>query len=290
LTRRVVAPLLAPRLPLPVRRKLLTATGVVAPLPRGTRRCRTSLGGVPTVRVTAAAAIGPVQVLYLHGGGYTAGSAGSHLALLAGLSRAALAPVHALEYRLAPEHPFPAALDDALAAYQALLAAGHQAHRIAVAGDSAGGGLAMGLLLRLRALGKELPGSVGLISPWLDLDLRSPMVWANAGSDAMLDPAWLALAAQAYRAGSTAAELRPLEAELTGLPPLHVVAGSAEVLVGDADALVDRAQAAGAQVTYRREPGMWHTYLVFAGLLAEADVAVDELGAALSRDCSGRVC
>jgi acetyl esterase/lipase len=285
MTRGVVAPLLHSRLPRPLRRRLLTATGVVLPLPRGTRRHRASLGEVPTVRVTAADAIGPMQVLYLHGGGYAVGSPGSHLALLANLSAAAGAPVHAPHYRLAPEHPFPAALDDAHTAYQALRAAGHPAQRIAVAGDSAGGGLAMSLLLRLRALGEDLPGSVGLISPWLDLDLRSPAVRANAATDAMLDPSWLANAAQDYRAGSEAPELRPLEADLAGLPPLHVVAGADEVLVGDADTFVDRAKAAGAAVTYRREPGMWHDYLVFAGLLAEADVAVAELGAAFRRDC-----
>ncbi len=286
MTRGVVAPLLGPRLPLPVRRRLLSATGLGLPLPRGTRRSRTSLGGVPTLRVTAADAIGPQQVLYLHGGGYISGSPASHLALLAGLSRSAGAPVHAPDYRLAPEHPFPAALDDAVAAYRALRAAGHPARRIAVAGDSAGGGLTMSLLLRLRALGEELPGSIGLISPWLDLDLRSPAVQANRDTDAMLDPDWLPLAAEDYRAGSDAPELRPLEADLAGLPPVHVVAGADEVLVGDADAFVDRAKAAGVEVTYRREPGMWHAYLVFAGLLAEADVAVAELGAAFRSDCT----
>lgn len=286
MTRGVVAPLLGPRLPLPVRRRLLAATGLVLPLPRGTRRSRSTLGGVPTVRVTAAAAIGPQQVLYLHGGGYSVGSPASHLALLANLSRTTGAPVHAPDYRLAPEHPFPAAMDDALAAYRALRAAGHQAQRIAVAGDSAGGGLAMSLVLRLRGLGEELPGSVGLISPWLDLDLRSPAVWANATTDAMLDPSWLGQAAEDYRAGSTAPELRPLEADLAGLPPLHVVAGADEVLVGDSDAFVEQAKAAGAEITYRREPGMWHAYLVFAGLLAEADVAVAELGAAFRADCA----
>jgi acetyl esterase/lipase len=284
----VVAPLLSPRLPLPVRRRLLDATGATLPLPRGTRRARTRLGGVPTERITAADAIGPQQVLYLHGGGYLVGSPASHRALLAHLSRASGAPVHALDYRLAPEHPFPAALDDAVAAYRALLAAGHPCQRIAVAGDSAGGGLAMSLLLRLRTLGVALPGSVGLISPWLDLELRSPAIWANANTDALLDPSWLAGAADDYRAGSDGPELRPLEADLAGLPPLHVIAGADEVLVGDSDALVERAEEAGATVTYRREPGMWHAYPIFAGLLAEADVAVSELGAALGQDCSAR--
>ena len=286
MARTVVAPLLSPRLPLPVRRRLLGATGAALPLPRGTRRSWSLLGGVPTERISAANAVGPQQLLYLHGGGYLVGSPASHRALLAHLSRAAGAPVHAPRYRLAPEHPFPAALDDALAAYRALLTAGHPSQRVAVAGDSAGGGLTMSLLLRLRSLGVDLPGSVGLISPWLDLDLRSPALWANADTDALLDPSWLAGAVDDYRAGSDAPELRPLEADLAGLPPLHVIAGADEVLVGDSDALAERAKDAGAAMTYRREPGMWHAYPIFAGLLAEADEAVAELGASLSKDCS----
>jgi cation diffusion facilitator CzcD-associated flavoprotein CzcO/acetyl esterase/lipase len=231
---------------------------------------------------------GPHQVLYLHGGGYQVGSPASHRALAAHLSRATGAPVHVPHYRRAPEHAYPAALDDALAAYRALRAAGHASQRIAVAGDSAGGGLAMALLLRLRDAGEELPGSVGLISPWLDLDLRSAELVTNADRDAMLDPGWLGAAAHAYRGGTDAAELRPLEADLAGLPPVHVVAGAEEVLVGDADALVERIRAAGGSVTYRRTERMWHAFPVFAGMLREADDAVAGVGAAMRRDCAAR--
>ena len=168
--------------------------------------------------------------------------------------------MHAPDYRLAPEHPYPAAAEDAYAAFRALRNAGHWAQRIAVVGDSAGGGLAMTLLLRLRAAGDELPGSVGLISPWLDLTCSAPAITANAASDAMLDPAWLPRAANSYRGPVDAADLRPLEADLAGLPPLHVVAGGDEVLVDDADRLVERARAAGVAVTYRRAEGMWHDF------------------------------
>jgi cation diffusion facilitator CzcD-associated flavoprotein CzcO/acetyl esterase/lipase len=287
-TRGVVAPLLSPGLPLALRRRLLDLTGYVVPGPAGTRRTATTLGGVPTELVVARGAHGPHRVLYLHGGGYQTGSPASHRALTAHLGRAAAAPVHVPAYRLAPEHPFPAALDDALAAFRALRAAGHPARRIAVLGDSAGGGLAMALVLRLRAAGEDLPGSVGLISPWLDLDLTSPWLAANAASDAMLDPGWLGTAADGYRAGADAPELRPLEADLAGLPPLHVVAGADEVLVGDADTLVERARAAGAEVSYVRTARMWHAFPVFAGMLAEADAAVDALGTAVRRDCASR--
>jgi len=241
---------------------------------------------VPTEVVDSAGTGARHRVLYLHGGGYQVGSPTSHRGLLAHLSRAAGAPVLAPEYRLAPEHPFPAALDDALAVWHALRTGGHEAQRIAVVGDSAGGGLVLSLLLRLRAAGEELPGSVGLISPWVDLTCSSPVLAANAATDAMLDPSWLPRAAADYRAGAQAPELAPLEADLGGLPPLHVVAGGSEVLADDADRLVERAGAAGVAVDYRREPGMWHAFPVLVGLLRVADEAVAELGAALRADVS----
>jgi cation diffusion facilitator CzcD-associated flavoprotein CzcO/acetyl esterase/lipase len=287
LTRAAVRPLLSPGLPLPLRRALLDATGRVVPVPRGTARAPRVLGGVPGERVTATGATGPHQVLYLHGGGYQTGSPASHRALTAALSRATGAQVHVPHYRLAPEHPFPAALQDALAAWRALRAAGHRARRLAVLGDSAGAGLALSLVLALRAAGEELPGALGLVSPWVDLDLGSPWPARNARRDAMLDPGWLGEAAAAYRGAAVdAPELRPLEADLAGLPPLHVVAGADEVLVGDSDALVERAREAGVPVRYTRAAGMWHAYPVLAGLLAEADEAVVELGASVRSACA----
>jgi cation diffusion facilitator CzcD-associated flavoprotein CzcO/acetyl esterase/lipase len=287
LTRGVVRPLLSPRFPLGLRRPLLDATGRVVPLPRGTRRSHGTLGGVPTERVMTRGATGPHQVLYVHGGGYQTGSPTSHRALAAHLSRAAAAPVHLPVYRLAPEHPFPAAVDDVEAAYRALRDAGHPPQRIAVAGDSAGGGLVMALVLRLRGAGEELPGSIGLISPWLDLELGSPLLQANAATDAMLDPGWLADAVDKYRGALDPPELRPLEADLAGLPPVHVVAGGDEILLGDSDALVARIRDTGGPVDYRRADGLWHAYPVFAGMLREADEALAELGAAIRRDCGG---
>jgi len=287
LTRLAVRPLLSPRLPLGLRRPLLDATGYLVPDPRGTLRSHGSLGGVPTERVVVRGARGPHQVLYLHGGGYQVGSPTSHRGLAAHLSRAAAAPVHVPHYRRAPEHPYPAAVDDAAAAYRALREAGHPAQRIAVAGDSAGGGLVMALVLRLRAAGEELPGSIVLISPWLDLDLSSPLLQHNAATDAMLDPGWLADAAARFRGAADPPELRPLEADLAGLPPVHVVAGAEEILVGDADTLVERIRSADGRVTYRRAERMWHDFPVFAGMLREADDAVTGLGTAVRRDCSG---
>ena len=268
-----------------MRRHLLDRTGAVCPPPRGTRQARGRLSGVTTT-VVAVGEPGVHRVLYLHGGGYQVGSARAYRGLLAHLSRACDAPVLAPDYRLAPEHPYPAAAEDVYATFRALRGAGHPAQRIAVVGDSAGGGLAMTLLLRLRAAGEELPGSVGLISPWLDLTCSAPSITANAASDVMLAPAWLAIAANMYGGPEDAADLRPLDADLTGLPPLHVVAGGGELLVDDADGLVARARAAGVPVSYRRVEGMWHDFPVLAGLLAEADAAIMGLGAALRADCT----
>ncbi len=287
-TRFGIAPLLDPRLPVALRRRLLDATGSAMPLPRGTRHADGVLGGVPTTVVSAAGPPGVHRLLYLHGGGYHVSSPRAYRGLLAYLSLASGAPVHAPDYRLAPEHPYPAGVEDALAAYRALRTAGHQAQHIAVAGDSAGGGLTMALLLRLRAAGEELPGSVGLISPWLDLTCSAPAVTANAATDVMLRPAFLPAAANDYGGPVDADDLRPLEADLTGFPPLHVVAGAAELLVDDADRLVERARAARVAVTYQRVEGMWHAFPVLAGLLAEADAALDALGAALRADCTRR--
>ncbi|MGI5127358.1 alpha/beta hydrolase [Pseudonocardia sp. CA-107938] len=285
-TRFVVSPMLDPRLPVSVRRRLIDVTGYALPSPPGTRRVRGELGGVPTERVTVPGAVGPHQLLFLHGGGYSVGSARSHRGVIAHLGRAIGAPVHVPEYRLTPEHPHPAAVDDALAAYRALRTAGHDAQRIAVAGDSAGGGLAMSLLLRLREEGEELPGSVGLISPWIDLTLSSPTLQANDHTDALLNAAWLQQTAADYRGDTDPADLRPLDADLTGLPPIHVLAAMGEILLGDADALVERLAAAGAPHTYDRVPGLWHDFVLYAGTLAEADASVARLGGALRADCA----
>jgi monoterpene epsilon-lactone hydrolase len=272
-TRFVVSPMLDPRLPVAVRRRLIDVTGYTVPSPSGTRRVRTSLGGVPTERVTVPGAVGPHQLLYLHGGGYTMGSARSHRALIAHLGRATGAPVHALEYRLAPEHPHPAAVDDAIAAYRALRAAGHDAQRIAVAGDSAGGGLAVSMLLRLREEGD-------------DLTVTSPTLESNAATDALLSPRFLQQTVDHYRGSADPADLRPLDADLAGLPPVHVLAATGEILLGDADALVARLAAAGTPHSYDRVPGLWHDFVLYAGLLPEADTAVAMLGAALRTDCT----
>jgi cation diffusion facilitator CzcD-associated flavoprotein CzcO/acetyl esterase/lipase len=278
-------PILSPRVPIRLQRRLLDLNRHTLPLPSGTRRRRIVLGGVPAERLEHPGAAAGRTVLYLHGGGYIVGSTDSHRAVAAQLSRTARAPVHVLDYRLAPDHPYPAAVEDAVAAYRALLDAGHRAEHIAIAGDSAGAGLALAATLRLRDTGDPLPAALALISPWTDLTLSGSSITANEGRDALLQGSWLRLAATSYCGGADPAgvELSPLHADLTGLPPLHVVAGVDELLLSDADRLAERATTAGVEVGYRRAERMWHDYPLLAGLLAEADDAVEELGAALRR-------
>lgn len=284
-TRLLTAPALSPRLPLSVSRRLLDAQGRLAPVPRGTRDRSGTLGGRPSLRVETPGADADRVVLYLHGGGYVTGSPASHRSLAAWLSDSAGAPVEVLDYRLAPEHPFPAALDDAERAYLEL-AATHAPQHLAVAGDSAGGGLVLALLHRLRAAGVAPPATVGLISPWLDLD--APRV----GRDAMLGPELLETGRRSTLGDRPVPpELRPLEADpatLAALPPLHVVAGAEELLVGDSDRLVERVRAVGGTATYVRAEGMWHDHLVLAGLLDRAHADLRALGLALRRDLATR--
>jgi cation diffusion facilitator CzcD-associated flavoprotein CzcO len=196
-----------------------------------------------------------------------------------------MAPVFLLDYRLAPENPYPAALMDTVAAFRALQRAGHPPERIVFAGDSAGAGLAVAAALALRDAGKPLPVALALLSPWLDLRLTGESIILNVSRDAMLNGAWLAVAAEEYRGGLevTTPGISPLYAELSGLPPIDVQAAGDELLVNDADRFVERAKAAGVPVSYRCYAGMWHAFQLCAGLMREADAAVADLGLALAR-------
>jgi cation diffusion facilitator CzcD-associated flavoprotein CzcO/acetyl esterase/lipase len=241
------------------------------------------LGGVPAVRIEGPSANRDRAVLYLHGGAYIAGSAKTHAPFAAWIAEAAGAPAHVLEYRLAPEHPYPAAVDDALAAFRELLGAGLTPNRIAVVGDSAGAGLAIALALRLREIGHEMPGGIVLINGWLDATCSGPSMEANARRDVGLRGPWLVAAADAYRGAEDPAhpEVSPVNADLQGLPPIHLQVGTEDILLSDSDAFAERARAAGVEVTYRRFEGMWHDFQLTAGQLHEADDAVADIGAAI---------
>ncbi len=219
-------------------------------------------------------------VLYLHGGGYVIGSPRSHRHLAAAIARAAGTAALLVDYRLAPEHPFPAALDDAVAAYQWLLGRGLAPSRVVVAGDSAGGGLTVAMLLALRDRGLPRPAGGACISPWVDLTCSGATYATKATVDPIVTRESVAMMAQAYAGvGDLKAPLlSPLYADLRGLPPLLVQVGSDEVLLDDSLGLGERARAAGVDVTVEEWPAMIHVWHWFLPMLAEAERAVGVIG------------
>lgn len=227
----------------------------------------------------AAAPAPDTAVLYLHGGGYTLGSHRTHAALASHLARAGSTTVVVPDYRLAPEHPYPAALEDALKVYGALLDT-YDASRLAIAGDSAGGGLALSLVVALRAAGLPLPAALVLISPWTDLTLDGGTHQTLRSRDPMLSARWLRRAADGYRGelSLTDARISPLLADLRGLPPTLVQVGGDEILLDDARRLAERAWAVGVDLRMEIEPGMWHDFQLQAALLQRAAAAVTRIG------------
>jgi len=235
-------------------------------------------GGVPAEWVEAPDASRERVILYLHGGAYTSCSPRTHRRLTAALSREAHARVLTIDYRLAPEHPFPAAVEDAVAAYRWLLERNASA-RIAVAGDSAGGGLALALLFRLREERIALPSCAVLLSPWTDLEATHD----DVTDDPMLDAGRLKQSADMYLAGADARSplASPVYGDLSGLPPMLVHVAADEMLVGDSERVVERARQRGVDVTFEAVPGMFHVWHIFAGYVPESDDAVAKVGAFL---------
>lgn len=250
------------------------------PRPRGLDYVDASIGGVPAIVATPRS--GPVDrhILFLHGGGYVIGSPRSHIAMAARLARYADASVSVIDYRLAPEDPYPAGVDDCVAAYRAL-AAEHGSSSIVIAGDSAGGGATLATLCRLREAGESAPAAAYLMSPWTDLTGSGDSVRTEADADPMLQPAALAVFAEHYAAGQPLDQpgISPLFADLSGLPPMFVQVGSDEILLDDSIRLVERARAAGVAVDLDVADGLWHVFQAFAGMMPEATRALIEAAA-----------
>ncbi len=253
------------------------------PQPKGVQVQATQLGGCPGEWLRPAGAAAGSVILYLHGGAYITGSCHTHRGLAGHLATAAGLDCFLLDYRLAPEHPFPAAVEDAQAAYLALH---HQdpARSIVLAGDSAGGGLALALALRLRDTGHPAPCAMALLSPWTDLTLSLPTHHSKAAVDPFFpDTSTLAMAAQLYAGNQDLAQplASPHFAALHGLPRTLIHVGEHEALLGDAHALAANMRAAGSPVQLQEFAGMWHVWQIFAGRFAEADASVKALGAFL---------
>jgi len=259
------------------RRRLRQVTRLTLP-PRGTRFSAADCGGVPG-EWTSAGSLPPatLTVLYLHGGGYCTGSPATHRAITGHLAAACGARVFAADYRLAPEHPFPAAVDDAVAAYRGLLAEGIEPGSVIVAGDSAGGGLSVAMAVRVRDLGLPAPRALVLFSPWVDLTLAE--VGPAPPGEVMLNRPWVRQCAQAYAAGRDLREplLSPVGAELRDLPPTLIQVGTDELLLPDSRRLHERLRAAGVPVRLEEFEARWHVFQAHAGLLADADRAIESV-------------
>jgi epsilon-lactone hydrolase len=217
-------------------------------------------------------------ILYFHGGAYVAMSARTHRAITSRLATWSDASLFAVDYRLAPEFPFPAALEDALAAWRALIAMGARPSQMLLAGDSAGGGLALALLLALRQANEAIPVAAVLFSPWTDLAATGESIVANSAVYALIAGAWVAPMARHYLADTPATNplASPVYADLTGLPALFIQVGDSEVLLDDSRRLVENARKAGVETTLRIWSGVPHGWQIFASFLPEARDALRE--------------
>jgi cation diffusion facilitator CzcD-associated flavoprotein CzcO/acetyl esterase/lipase len=277
-------------IPIPVQRAWVEAAARITLVPKGIAIEHGSLGGLPCDCLAPIGADAGRAVLYLHGGGYLIGSRRTHRALAAEIAMAAGAPVHLLDYRLGPEHVHPAALEDSLAAYRDLIRRGIDAKSIVVAGDSAGGGLAVALAMRLRDAGEPLPGGLAILNGWLDLTNSGSSVAINARRDHGLRRDLIEQGAALYRGTADPAdpELSPVFADLSGLPPTYLQVGTHDILLDDTERFAERARAAGVDVGHARFDGMWHDFQIGAGMLREADEAMADLGRALDDIWAGR--
>jgi acetyl esterase/lipase len=219
-------------------------------------------------------------LLYLHGGGYVVCSPGTHRDLISRIAAASGARTIAIDYRKAPEYPFPAPVDDAEAAYRALLEAGTAADRLFVGGDSAGGGLTLALLQRVRDAGLPLPRGGILLSPWVDLECGGESIATNARYD-YLPVQGLSWGAQQYLQDGDRRHphASAVHADLAGFPPLLIQTGGAELFLSENERLAEAARAAGVDVTHEIEPGMVHVYPAFATFIPECGKAIDSIGA-----------
>jgi epsilon-lactone hydrolase len=270
--------------PLVERRAGLEAFAAQAPMPSGVTATEEVLGGRPALRIAPLEPRG--RALFLHGGAYVLGSARSHAGLAARYALASGATFYVLDYRLAPEHPYPAALDDALAAYEEL-AGGKEP--LALVGDSAGGGLSLALAVALRDRQAPAPVAVAITSPWCDLTLSGESMTARAGEEIMLSRAGLAQDADRYRGDRAAADpaVSPLFAELAGLPPSLIQVGTHEVLLDDARRLHDRLEQAGVAVTLELWDDMGHAWAASGTAGPNAAQSIRDLGAFLRRVLAG---
>ena len=270
-------------------RRLLAELTSAQPLPPGVTVTAAELGGVRTAEITIDGTEPRHVVLYFHGGVYAIGDAFQAAGLAAQIGRRTDATVISVDYRLAPEHPYPAAVDDALAAYEALLNNGTAPADIVFAGESAGGGLAIATLVNARDHGMPLPAAALVMSPYADLTLAGTTMDTKSKADPLLSRELLQPRVTDYTAGHDAALglISPVFADLSGLPPLIIQAGTHEVLLDNAVRLARQAATADVQVTLDITPRVPHVFQAYYPILDEAAAALDRAGQLLSAHLAG---
>ena len=248
-------------------------------MPRGVNLERVSAAGVPSEWLVPDNAEAGFAILYLHGGGYCLSTPRLHRPMLARLALAARARVLMIDYRLAPENPFPAGLHDTLSAWRWLVSEGYRPNRIVVAGDSSGAGLALALAFVLNDAHEELPAAIVGLSSWLDLAASEETLRARRRTEPIGMAERLRKMALIYAAGHDLQDpqISPVYAKLSGLPPLLLQVGDNEIMLGDAKRLAEQARAAGVDVTLDVWPGMFHIWHMLAPILPEANQAIDRI-------------
>ncbi len=255
----------------------MATTGQVRPRTvRGVSLQRVPVGETSAEWLTPDGAGAERVILYIHGGAWVLGWYNAHRLMVSRLAKAARMRTFALDYRLAPEHPFPAALEDCLAAYRCLLDLGVAPQKIIIAGDSSGGNLTLATLLKLKASGEPLPAAGVCLSPATNLAERGASFQTNARKEAILPPNLASIGRAAYVQNLDPRDplISPFFGDLHGLPPLLIQAGADELLLSDATSFAEKARQAGVPVTLEVYPGMWHVWQIYAPYLPEANQAL----------------
>jgi acetyl esterase/lipase len=267
-------------------RKRLDFFAGMVPSARGVEIREDTVAGLHAEWLTPADATDGKLLLYWHGGGYVLGSCKSHRPCVSHIAREAGITALVPEYRLAPEHPFPAAIEDAVRLFRALLEKGYAAENIIVSGDSAGGGLAVAMMLELRDAGDPLPGAAGLLSPLLDLSGQGETMRTRKDQDPWFDPDDLPILTGNYCSTEqlTHPLASPVFADAGGLPRTLIQVGDDEILLSDSERFADNMRRAGGDVTIDIWPGMWHVWQMLIGLMPESKVAIKQLAAFIKEE------
>ncbi len=278
--RTTLRPALSPKTPLKLQRFCSDAASAIVLGPRGYQTKKQIIAQVPTLHIRPKTIKSGRGILYLHGGGYVVGSSKSHAKLAAQVGHVAQAQVWLPEYRLAPEHASPAAIEDVIAVYKALLAQGQAPEKLVIAGDSAGGGLSLSTAIAIKNAGLPLPAALVLLSPWVDLSLSGSTMKTHTAQDAMLSEDWLAWCANNYCGQKSLIDptCSPLYADLSGLPPILIHVGTEEVLLDDAKRLAKQTAKYGIPTNFKVYDRVGHVFQFHTGILNESNDSIERIG------------